>query len=162
MISAGLISTRNDHVALVSEDLAREMWGAPRSALGKRVREGWKDPWREMVGVVGDVYDNGVQVKAPAIVYWPAMMDTFWGDPVHVSRGGVFVIRTNRAATRSFPAEARRAIWSANGIVPIFLVRTLKHVYGKSLARTCSNAFFKKSHLHRELADLALQISDTL
>jgi hypothetical protein len=38
------------HVALVSANLAREMWGAPRSALGKRVREGWKDPWLDCGG----------------------------------------------------------------------------------------------------------------
>jgi hypothetical protein len=43
------------------------------------------------------------------------------------------VIRTNWAATRSFLAEAHRTIWSANGNVPIFLVRTLQDVYGKSI-----------------------------
>src|SRR5262249_33416036 len=68
------------HIAIVSENLAREMWGDPRSALGKRLREGMKDPWREIVGVARDVYDDGVQQKAPSFVYWPAMMDNFWGD----------------------------------------------------------------------------------
>jgi hypothetical protein len=29
------------------------------------------------------------------------MMDTFWGDDVHVNRGGAFVIRADRAATVS-------------------------------------------------------------
>jgi len=123
------------HVAMVSENMAREMWGEPRSALGKRVREGSKDPWREIVGVVHDVYDDGVQTKPPAFVYWPAMMDTFWGE-VYISRSGVFVIRTNRAATESFLAEARQAIWSVNANLPVFLVRTLKDVYDQSMART--------------------------
>src|SRR5262249_7371009 len=95
------------HVALVSENLARELWGDPRAAIGKRIREGMADPWREIVGVTGDVYDNGMQEKAPAIAYWPAMMDTFWGDAVHVNRGGVFVIRTSRAGTESLLTEAR-------------------------------------------------------
>jgi len=124
------------HVAMVSENLAREMWGQPRAALGKRVREGSNDPWREIVGVVHDVYDDGMQQKPPAFAYWPAMMDNFWGDPVHIDRGGVFVIRTNRAATESFLAEARQAIWSVNANLPVFLVRTLKDVYDRSLART--------------------------
>jgi hypothetical protein len=40
------------HVAIVSENLAREWWHDPRAALGKRVRESSVAPWREVVGVV--------------------------------------------------------------------------------------------------------------
>ena len=47
-------------VAVISENLAREQWREPRAALGKRIREGDGSPWREVVGVVGDVYDDGV------------------------------------------------------------------------------------------------------
>jgi hypothetical protein len=100
------------HVALVSENLAREIWGSPAAALGKRVRTGLNDAWREIVGVVGDVYDNGVDQKAPAIAYWPAMLDNFELDPQRVTRNGVFVIRTRRAGEESFLGEARQAIWS--------------------------------------------------
>ena len=124
------------HVAIVSENMAREMWGDSRSALGKRIREGMRDPWREIVGVAADVYDEGVQQSAPAFVYWPVMMDTFWADPVHVTRGGVFLIRSNRAATESFLTEAKKAIWAVNSNQPVFLVRTLKDVYDRSMART--------------------------
>ncbi len=124
------------HVAMVSENLAREVWGAPRSALGKRIREGSNDPWREIVGVVGDVYDDGVQLKPPAFTYWPALIDSFWGDSVHANRNGVFMIRTSRAATQSFLAEARQAIWSVNGNLPVFKVRTLQDLYDRSMART--------------------------
>jgi putative ABC transport system permease protein len=124
------------HVAIISENTAREMWGNASSALGKRVREGMKDPWREIVGVVADVYDDGVHQKAPTFVYWPALLDTFWGEQDWVNRQGVFLIRTNRAATKSFMDEARQAIWSVDGSLPVFLVRTLKEVYDRSLART--------------------------
>jgi putative ABC transport system permease protein len=124
------------HVAIISENMAREMWGDSQTALGKRIREGMRDPWREIVGVAADVYDEGVQQKPPAFVYWPVMMDTFWADPVHVTRGGVFLIRTNRAATESFLAEAKKAIWSINSNQPVFLIRTLKDVYDRSMART--------------------------
>src|SRR5262249_60492057 len=81
-------------------------------------------------------YDEGVQQNAPAFVYWPVMMDTFWADAVHVTRGGVFLIRSNRAATESFLAEAKKAIWAVNSNQPVFLVRTLKDVYDRSMART--------------------------
>jgi ABC-type antimicrobial peptide transport system permease subunit len=88
------------------------------------------------VGVAGDIYDNGVQEKPQAFVYWPALMDTFWSEGVYATRGGAFVIRSNRAATESFLTEARQAIWSVNPNLPIFLVRTIKDLYDQSMART--------------------------
>ena len=123
-------------VAIVSENLAREMWGDPSAALGKRIREGAADPWREIVGVVGDVYDDGVQKKPPAFAYWPALMDAFYGPQGTVQRFAVFVIRTRRAGTDGFLTEARQAIWSVNSNLPVFRVRTLKDVYDASMART--------------------------
>ncbi len=121
------------HVVIVSENLAREMWGDARAALGKRVREAPVSPWSEVVGVAGDVYDNGVQEKAPALTYWPALSDNVF---FQVTRFGVFAIRTNRAATESFLKEAHQAIWSMNANLPVFLVRTLQDVYDQSMART--------------------------
>jgi len=124
------------HVAMISENLAREMWGDPAAALGKRIREGMKDPWREIVGVAGDVYDNGAQQKPPAFAYWPVLMDSFWGNTPQVVRGGAIIIRTRRAATESFLNEARQAVWSVNSNLPVFLVRTLQDLYDTSMART--------------------------
>jgi predicted permease len=123
-------------VALVSGNMAKELWGSPTAALGKRIREGATNPYREVVGVVDDVYDNGVHQVAPTMAYWPALMDKFWGPDVRAQRGGVFVIRSNRAATESFLAEVRQAIWSVNSNLPVFLVRTLREVYDLSMART--------------------------
>ncbi len=61
-------------MAIVSENLARELWGSPAAALGKRVREYYdkESPWREVVGVAADVHDDGVHEPAPAAIYWPA------------------------------------------------------------------------------------------
>ena len=122
------------NVAMVSENMAREMWGEPAAALGKHVRDG-NTPWREIVGVAADVYDNGVQEKPPSFAYWPALMDNFWG-PTRVQRTGAFLIRTNRAATESFLTEARQAVWSVDSSLPVFQVRTLHDLYSQSLART--------------------------
>jgi predicted permease len=126
-------------VAVVSENLAREWWGAPGVALGKRIREaGPADPWREIVGVVENVYDNGVQVKAPEVAYWPALMDRYiWGDAQGFAVGfGMYAIRSARTGTEGLLAEAQQAIWSVNGRQPVFLVTTLKTLYDQSMART--------------------------
>ena len=68
------------NVTMVSENMAREMWREPGAALGKRIREGMKDPWREIVGVVADVRHDGADQKAPATVYWPGLMKGFLGQ----------------------------------------------------------------------------------
>ena len=58
---------------MISENLARELWGSPADAIGKRIAASLpKSPWREVIGVAQDVHDNGVQKPASKIVYWPA------------------------------------------------------------------------------------------
>jgi putative ABC transport system permease protein len=123
-------------VSVVSENMAREMWGSPGAALGKRLRVGSVDAWREIVGVVGDVYDDGVHQKAPAIVYWPIMMTKFWGNDRYVARSVTYAMRTDRAGTDAFLGQVRQAVWSVNPSVPLALVRTLKDVYDRSMAKT--------------------------
>ncbi len=126
-------------VALVSENLAREWWGDPQAALGKRIREGGAaDPWREIVGVVENVYDDGVQARPPAFVYWPARMDQYiWASKDGFALGiGMFAIRSRRTGTEALLTEAQRAIWSVNGRQPVFLVNTLEALYDQSMART--------------------------
>jgi putative ABC transport system permease protein len=123
-------------VAVISENMAREMWGEPAAALGKRIRSAPVDAWREIVGVVGDVYDNGVHQKAPTIVYWPTMMVKFWGQDRMVWRSLTFVLRSDRTGTEAFLTQIRQAVWSVNDGLPLALVRTLQDVYDRSLART--------------------------
>jgi predicted permease len=123
-------------IAMVSENLAREMWGSPAAALGKRVRENHKAPWREIVGVVSDVRDDGVNQKAPTVVFWPLLMDKFEGDEVVVQRTLAYVIRSTRTGSQGFLDEISRAVWSINPNLPLANVRTLQDVYDASLART--------------------------
>jgi len=124
-------------VAIVSQNLARQMWGSPGAALGKRIRSGFKeDPWKEVVGVAADVYDQGPQQTPPTFAYWPAMMENFEGEAVNVTRFAVFVVRTKRAGTTSFLTEAHQAIWAVDADLPVFRVSTLKDLYDQSMART--------------------------
>jgi putative ABC transport system permease protein len=123
-------------IAMVSENLAREMWGSPAAALGKRVRENHKAPWREVVGVVTDIRDDGVNQKAPTTVFWPLLMDHFEGDEVTVQRTLAYVIRSSRTGSQGFVNEIGRAVWAVNPNLPLANVRTLQEVYTASLART--------------------------
>jgi predicted permease len=120
-------------VAIVSENLARGIWGSPAAALGQRVREYYnaKSPFREIVGVVGDVYDDGADEPAPETVHWPAQ--PIQGYP---SRRVTVMIRSERAGTAGFLTEVRQAVRSTSAALPLADVQTLDVVYDGSLART--------------------------
>jgi predicted permease len=124
-------------VVLLSENLAREMWGSAAAAVGKRVRELPITPWQEVIGVVQDVRQKGVQEKAPEIVYWPTLMANMFGPgPMNAVRPVTFVIRSRRAGTQSFLNQVRQSVWSVNASLPVASVRTMQEIYDRSLART--------------------------
>ena len=124
-------------VVMISENLAREMWGEPAAAIGKRVRKYESQPWHEVVGVVQDVREKGVQEPAPEAVYWPPYAANIFGpSPVGAIRTMTFEIRSDRAGTQALLNEVRLAVWSVNSNLPIASVRTMQEVYEKSLART--------------------------
>ena len=112
-------------VALVSENMARENWGEPANALGKRIRQGNDSPWLAVVGVVENIHTEGVNLPAPATVYFRAG-----------GHGATFAIRSERAGTEAFRREVAAAIHAVNPGLPLAKVRTLNDVYKRSLART--------------------------
>jgi predicted permease len=126
-------------VAMVSEALAKELWGQSSRALGKRIRESSTSDWREVVGVVGDVRDEGLDKPAPASVYWPMLMSKFEADDadgISVRRTTAYMIRSRRAGSAGFADEVGRAVWSINPNLPLANVRPLDAVVAKSMART--------------------------
>ena len=123
-------------VALVSENFAREYWHDANNALGKRIRPASTDDWREIIGVVADVHDDGVNQDAPTSVYWPVMMDRFEGQKQSLRRDIAFTVRSPRAGSEAFLKEVREAVWSVNPNVPLSSVHTLGHFYTESMART--------------------------
>jgi len=123
-------------VALISENLAREYWGGPANALGKRIRVANTDDWREVIGVAGDMHDDGMNEDAPSSVYWPVMMSNFEGQKSMVRRDVIYTIRSPRAGSEAFLKDVRQAVWSVNANLPLAEVHTLDYLYTKSMART--------------------------
>jgi putative ABC transport system permease protein len=129
------IYARRD-VSMISENMARELWHDPPAAVGKRIREGAKEPWREIVGVVQDVHLNGADRPAPAIVYDPALLNVFWANPTFVTRNAAFAIRSPRAGSAGFLKEIQQAVWSVNPDLPLATARTMEDLYRGSMARS--------------------------
>jgi predicted permease len=123
-------------VAMLSENLARELWGDPRLAIGKQMNANPKDPWREVIGVVKDEREDGVQQVAPAVAYYPLLMTDFDGQKFGVVRTVSYIVRSKQAGSRSLLSNVQHAVWSLNETLPLENVHTLEEIYDKSLART--------------------------
>jgi predicted permease len=125
------------HIGIVSESLARELWGSPREAIGKRFHKYQDSPWYEVVGVAQDVRENGVDQVSPATVYWPSLSgDASAPDKLSAWRNVFFAIRSNRAGTQTFINEMQQAVWSVNANLPVANISTMQDIYGQSMART--------------------------
>ena len=106
-------------VVMISENLARELWRDPAAAIGKRVRENLKTPWHEIIGVVGDEHDNGLNQKAPSIVLWPILMENFAGDQTFARRTLSYMIRSTRTGSSGFAeGSSVQAVWSVDPNLP--------------------------------------------
>jgi putative ABC transport system permease protein len=122
-------------VVMVSENMARELWLTPQAALGKRIRMSLDQEWREVVGVVADLRDDGIHREAPPIVYSPFVVKTADGT-VRVPRNADFLIRSPRAGSSMLVQELQQVLAVVDPNLPLGNVRTLESIYKRSLGRT--------------------------
>jgi len=117
-------------VIIISAPLAREYWGEPAKAIGKRVRVRSRDPWREIIGVSGDERDDGLSQPATAIVYWPMLNESYsW-------RTMAYAVRSSRVGAPGFLGELEQAVWSVNPNLPLATVQTLAEIQASSMTQT--------------------------
>ncbi|MCP4657355.1 MAG: ABC transporter permease, partial [bacterium] len=126
---------------LVSENLAREYWGSAEAALGKRVAlRPAPVRWHEVIGVVGDVREDGVDQETILEVYWPQVTLATWEgtteDDIETWRTMAYAIRSSRVGSPDFLREVREAIWSVNPNLPLQGVLPLTELMARSVART--------------------------
>lgn len=140
-IGARLVAGRDfnwtDHherrrVAMVSERMARREWESASAALGKRIRMTPAEPWREIVGVVGDIHHESLVEPAPDSVYLTL------GEPLaqYMSRTITFVIRSSRVGTQAFLEELQKSVWSVDATLPLANVQTMADYYRREMERT--------------------------
>jgi predicted permease len=133
-----------NRVVMVTENLAREYWDRPSDALGKRIAtfSPGEVNWREIVGVVGNVRDDGLDRDPTPIVYWPMLTPTSWADlpgeqdELQHRRTMRYAVRSDRVGSPGFVAEVRDAIWSVNPNLPLADVRSVREFMDRSMART--------------------------
>jgi putative ABC transport system permease protein len=118
-------------VVIISEPLARQYWGEPANAIGKRVRgSSPRSPWREIIGVSGNERDDGVTQPPTPIVYWPMLNESYrW-------RTMAYAVRSTRVGAPGFVRELAQAVWSVNPNLPLATVQTLEQIRVRSMTQT--------------------------
>jgi len=118
-------------VVIISEPLAREYWGEPGKAIGKRLRgSSPRYPWREIIGVSGNERDDGLTQPATQIVYWPMLNESYrW-------RTMAYAVRSTRVGAPGFVRELEQAVWSVNPNLPLAAVQTLEDIQVSSMTQT--------------------------
>ena len=121
-------------VAIVNQSFATRHW-PHESAIGKRVREGGpqgQQPYREIVGIVGDMKQNGLDAVSRPEVFLPVTQFPFapWTELNRMT----FVIRTD-GDPMAVAKQARGELLALDKDLPVTEVRALGPAVGVSLAR---------------------------
>jgi putative ABC transport system permease protein len=140
-LEAGRGFTTNDglegkRAVIISRAVARRFW-PDGSALGKQIYLGAPDnrlfPDAEVVGIVGDVKQVGLDEEVSEAVYMPHRLSPMFGT-------FAFVVRTN-AAPVGIVSAARAALQRIDPAVPMQTAQTMEDVVARSLAPARSSVY---------------------
>lgn len=115
-------------VVVINQSMASLLW-PDGDAIGARIRLHDDGPWAEIVGIVGDVRQNGLErPERPAI----------YGS--YAQKGWQWLTWMTVAVRAAIPAEAlapalRAAVRNVDATVPVQRIATLDELYAESLAR---------------------------
>jgi hypothetical protein len=126
-------------VVVVSRGFAQRQWGDAASALGHRIT--WGTPqssaWSEVVGVVADAHDDGVDQPAPGVLYWPlATAHPMFPSREFVPRAMSFAVRIERGSTDALVPEIRDVVRAVHASLALADMGTLDRLLARSMART--------------------------
>ena len=113
---------KSQPVVLINETMARRFWPT-ENPIGKRVKQGWPEwtteqsPWREVVGVVGDVKLDGVIERTPLHVYLPLSQ---------YPQGSVYLTVRSQVDPQSLTAPIQGAIHAIDSQISLYEVRTME------------------------------------
>jgi putative ABC transport system permease protein len=112
-------------VAIVSANLAQRYWpdGDP---IGKRIRlgEDAKEPWRTIVGVIGDVRTSSFD---------PPQITTYTPTAQSAGQSTSFILRT-KGDPLSFAPAVRQQVATVDATLPVYDLRTEEQVIGDNIS----------------------------
>jgi predicted permease len=114
-------------VVMVNLTMARTFWPG-ESALGKRIRNNGRDePWRTVVGVLGDVKNSGIDKPAGNELFFPYRQ-------VGGMANGLLLVRS-KGDPHELARAVRAAIANIDPALPVAQIRTFEDILGTANAR---------------------------
>jgi len=131
-------------VLIVNAAMARKFWPngdaiGQQITIGKGLGPEFDDPTRQIVGIVGDVRENGLDSRPPPVMYLPAAQ-----VPDAITRLGntvvplTWIVRT-AANPLALTPSIEREFLAVDRQLAIARVRTMQQVVGESMARQSFN-----------------------
>jgi putative ABC transport system permease protein len=119
-------------VALVNEALVRRFYPG-ENPVGKRIRPSGigEIPWLEIVGVVADVKQGGLEQPAGTELYFHYPQRAGAGVP----RAMNFVVATEAGDPTAVAPAVRRHVWDIDAALPVSGLQTMSDVMGDAMAR---------------------------
>jgi putative ABC transport system permease protein len=117
-------------VIVVNQTLAARLW-PNEDPIGKRLKQGWpenegeKHPWREVVGVVGDTKQTGLDIETRMETYIPVKQ-----LPLSYAK---VALRTE-VDPLSLVEPAKTAIHSIDPDLPVYEIETMESILAASVA----------------------------
>jgi putative ABC transport system permease protein len=118
------------NVVIVNQSMARMFWGN-QSPIGRRVRPGFTDPWRTVIGVVADVKNAGLDQATGTELYLP--FNQLQG-PNNGIRKLYLVLRASGDASNLVRA-VRQEVRNLEPRLPLAEVRTMDDVMSTAQSR---------------------------
>jgi putative ABC transport system permease protein len=113
-------------VVVLTEAMARLLFGDPRTAVGERISMGWDGRnYRRVVGIVRDVEDRALEAAPPPVFFIPNPGAMPWVN---------LVVRFRPDVPAPTDRAIREAVWSVDPGLPIPSVQSLGERFEASVA----------------------------
>ncbi|HSO74851.1 MAG TPA: ABC transporter permease, partial [Blastocatellia bacterium] len=124
-----LDGAKSAKVAIVSQGLALRYW-PDEDPIGKRIRLGGdpQEPWRTIVGIVGDIRQTGLDGEATREYYIPYKQDT-WGMTYDLT-----VVMRTTGDPLSLVGAAQEQVRAIDAELPVHHIRTMAQLRVQSSA----------------------------
>ncbi|MGE5326820.1 MAG: ABC transporter permease, partial [Deltaproteobacteria bacterium] len=109
---------------VINRAMAQAFW-PDENSVGKRIRMGSDEKWGEIVGVVGDVRQHQLGEPPRPMMYAPYAQDPWPFMDI--------AVRTSQQPA-SIASDIQRAVQATDKDEPIYNVRTLEEIVGRSVA----------------------------
>ena len=110
---------KSPQVVLINETMARRFW-PNEDPIGKRIKQGWPEetnPWREVIGVVGDVKMQGLVEPTRLHVYFPTSQSP---------TATMYLVARTQVEPQSLTAPIQDAVHGVEPRIPLYDVRTME------------------------------------